>query len=80
MRTVNAATQMQPTHSPEKWPTHRREHISPKIWHIGADFALFSDPYLNHQELPANLDESRQFLKQFAEFHSILQAAPHDLC
>ena len=48
--------------------------------HIGADFALFSDPYLNHQELPANLEESRQLLKQFAEFHSILQAAPHDLC
>ena len=19
-------------HSPEKWPTHRREHISPKVW------------------------------------------------
>ena len=48
--------------------------------HIGADFALFSDPYLNHKELPANLVESRQLLKQFAEFHSILQAAPHDLC
>ena len=34
---------------------------------------------LNHLELPANLEGSRQLFKQTAEFHSILQAAPGDL-
>ena len=34
--------------------------------HIGADFALFSDPYLNHQELPTGAQGRIHFC--FARF------------